>query len=707
MILCRMRDYNQIIDNNIATYYANVHEYPALQRAAIPLGRPSAPILGRDMSELREALRNPEKANVALLGEAGTGKTAIMQGLAYHPDSTQYLVLSVNTERLIVDNNADKDIEMANGLQDLVDEASQYTRGFNIILILFIDEFHRIAMVSKSSVEALKPILEKSAYNGFRVVGATTFEEYEEWIAPNRALDQRLLRFTIPELTREAVMQILESRARLYNVHDLAEENIYNDIYDTSKQLLISNAQPRASIDILNNMIGNIVKNEYMEDGQLIREYSTCEDLNIPGDKVLSRPILNKVIRRTYGVDIDNRVSAKELEEALRTRIFDQEFAISTVMNRFKMMMAGFNDPTRPKVSILMTGPTGTGKTELVKVVAETLKVPLKRFDMSRYPRAEDSVRFADELAHAGWSAPNGVILIDEIEKSSRQAINTLLQVLDDARLTSATNSNNVISFAGTIIFITTNVGSDIYQHLQKHARKDADGKIDGQTVDVSLIYNALREDDRFEQAVLGRIDVIVPFMGLSPYTLKRIAKRELDTNIAIMETQHRRVLTSPDILPYVVEDHTSNDVESGGARDVKRNMKNIIIQHVANYLAEEPDEVPLIVYIGGKPRFATDGVLDPWSGKVEHKECHPIEKVESWLSQVAQQTGITVRNHGIFVPNDWTGNKFASQVADALKAGSRDLKTFVVGETIWVDDIKRGEIVSEQIAQARKYGQG
>lgn len=157
MILCRMRDYNQIIDNNIATYYANVHEYPALQRAAIPLGRPSAPILGRDMSELREALRNPEKANVALLGEAGTGKTAIMQGLAYHPDSTQYLVLSVNTERLMVDNNADKDIEMANGLQDLVDEASQYTRRFNIILILFIDEFHRIAMVSKASVEALKP----------------------------------------------------------------------------------------------------------------------------------------------------------------------------------------------------------------------------------------------------------------------------------------------------------------------------------------------------------------------------------------------------------------------------------------------------------------------------------------------------------------------------------------------------------------------
>ena len=120
MTLCRM-DYNQIIDQNIRTYHEHVHEYPTLQRAATPLARPSAPILGREMGEIRKKLHNPEKANIALLGEPGTGKTAVMQGFAYNENSTQYLVLSVDVERL-VSSDGDKDTEMARGLQDLARE---------------------------------------------------------------------------------------------------------------------------------------------------------------------------------------------------------------------------------------------------------------------------------------------------------------------------------------------------------------------------------------------------------------------------------------------------------------------------------------------------------------------------------------------------------------------------------------------------------
>lgn len=665
----------QQIDN-----FNNVkNQYPHLAKSGTPIEFPAAPIMGRDTTELREALRNPEKANVILLGDPGSGKTAFMQGFTYDDASINYLTISINVEKIIENNNGDKDAELANGLQNLVAEVSRYCKEQNIIMILFIDEFHRISMLSPTAVEAMKPILEKSAYNGFRIVAATTFEEYDQWIAPNRALDQRLLRMTITELPREAVIGILKSRARQYDVDDKAEDDIYDAIYDISKEILLSNSQPRASIDIFNSLIGTVTKDEYMKDGKLIRTYATNKELGIPGEKVLCRHMLNKVIRRAYGIDIDNKVRVKDVRHALETRIYNQDFAVAKVMNRLEMILAGFNDPTRPRGSLLFTGPTGTGKTELTKVVSETLNIPLKRFDMSRYSRPEDAVAFADDLAQAAWSAPNGLILIDEIEKSSRQAINNLLQVLDDARLTAANNPNRVISFTGNIIFITTNLASEIYQHMKQFSEE-------GEDIDVELVYKALADDDRFETAVLGRLDDIVPFLGLPQHAMMKIAERELNYNLNIIETDKRRILVSPDIIPYIVKDRTSQDNERGGARDAKRNVKSVVLQQVAHYLADEPEPRPIILYLKGKARFLHDEILDPLSADVTLIECHDRDKVTYWLKQLSEQLKIHIEDDGIFVPNKWTSQDFARSIVTGVRAGIRKFKTHVSEETIWID---------------------
>lgn len=340
-------------------YHAVIDKYPHLAKAGSPIEIPAAPIMGRDMTELRLALRDPEKANVILLGDPGSGKTAFMQGFTYDDASVNYLVISINVERIIENTTGDKDADLANGLQNLVAEVSRYCKEQNVIMILFIDEFHRIPMLSPTAVEAMKPILEKSAYNGFRIVAATTFEEYDQWIAPNRALDQRLLRMTITELSREAVINILKSRAKKYEVDVLAEDDIYDSVYDISKEILLSNSQPRASIDIFNSLIGTITKNEYMKDGKLVREYATTEDLDIPGEKVLCRRILNRVIRRAYGIDIDNKIKVKDVENALYKRIYNQDHALKIIIDRLKMILVGFTDPTRPRGSLLFTGPTG------------------------------------------------------------------------------------------------------------------------------------------------------------------------------------------------------------------------------------------------------------------------------------------------------------------------------------------------------------
>lgn len=667
------------IKQQIDQFEAIKHEYPHLAKSGTPIEYPSAPIMGRDTSELREALRTPEKANVILLGDPGSGKTAFMQGFTYDDASIHYLTISVNIEKIIENNNGDKDAELANGLQNLVAEVSRYCKEQNVIMILFIDEFHRISMLSPSAVEAMKPILEKSAYNGFRIVAATTFEEYDQWIAPNRALDQRLLRMTIAELPREAVINILKSRAKQHNVSELAEEGIFDEIYDISKEILLSNSQPRASIDIFNSLIGAITKDEYMKDGQLIRTYSTNKELGIPGDKALCRHILNKVIRRAYGIDIDNRVKVNDIRKALQTRIYNQDFAVSKVMNRLEMILAGFNDPTRPRGSLLFTGPTGTGKTELTKVVSETMGIPLKRFDMSRYSRPEDAVAFADDLAQAAWSAPNGLILIDEIEKSSREAINNLLQVLDDARLTAKNNPNRVISFTGNIIFITTNLASEIYQHMKQFSGQSED-------IDVELVYKALADDDRFETAVLGRLDDIVPFLGLPEHAMMKIAQRELTTNLNIIETDKRRVLISPDIIPYIVKDRTSQDNERGGARDAKRNVKSVVLQKVAHYLASEPDERPIILHLVGQARFLHAEILDPLSADVALVECHPQMNVDHWIKQLSEQLHVVIKDEGIFIPSTWSSQDFARIMVAHIRNGVRRFKTHVSEERIWID---------------------
>lgn len=682
-----MNDYEKIIDNNIAIYEKHRKEYPSLDRAATPLAKPSAPILGRDreLEDLRLALRNPEKANLSLLGEPGSGKSALVQGFTYNKNSTQYLTLSIDVERLAQDPNADKDAEMANGLLDLVHETTEYSRKYNIIVVLFIDEFHRIAMISPSSVEALKPILEKSAHNGFRVIAATTFEEYDQWIAPNRALDQRLLRVDLPELPRESVINILKSRAKQYNVDGFASENIYSEIYDTASQILISNSQPRASIDILLNMVGNITKTEYMKNGKLVREYSTPAELRINSEYALSRPMLNRVIQRAYSIDIDNRVDVNTVRRELRTRIFNQDQAVEAVLSRLEMSLAGFNDPTRPKISFLSTGVTGTGKTEMAKVISASLGIPLKRFDMSRYSRPEDAVEFANELAKAAWSSPNAYILIDEAEKSTRECMNTLLQVLDDARLTSANNANRVISFSGNIINLTTNLGSEVYEHQQRFGERSADGS--EEFISTELIYKSLADSEEFETAVLGRIDVIVPFKALPKQALARIAESELKYNLSIAETIDRPILISPDIIPYIVIDRTSKDAERGGARDTKRNMKNIVIQKLASYMAENKPEVPLIIRLDNTPRFRSERIGDPEAAGVTIDECYSKNIVDGMLLNISKKFGHQLRNDGLFIPKTQSPQDFARDIIMLIQKGVTSFKTTVNIEKVIIID--------------------
>lgn len=356
---------------HIRTYKEIRHNYPALSKAAEIMPPPPADILGRDLNELRRGLRNPEKANVALLAEPGTGKTAYVQGFAYDKESLPYyLTLEVNPERLI-EKDGDRENALLVGFNELLDQAGQYSKDNNVIVVLFVDEFHKVIQISPSLTESLKPRLEKSALYGFRLIAATTFQEYNDNVAPNRALDQRFLQIKLSELPKEAVIHVLENRAKQHDVIQYLDKGVLEDIYVESKRLLMSNAQPRASIDILNSMIGDTVKSEKMVNGKLVKEFFTPAELGFNTEKVICRPLLKRIIRRSFGVDIDNAVDAKEVIHALRTRLFNQDNATEIVVHLLEMAAQGFSDITRPKFSFLSTGSTGVGKS-----IPDTWDVP-------------------------------------------------------------------------------------------------------------------------------------------------------------------------------------------------------------------------------------------------------------------------------------------------------------------------------------------
>lgn len=632
--------------NHIETFLEVKEKYPMLNKVASVLPKPPAKIEGRDPGEICRCLRNPEKANVVLLAEPGTGKTACVQGFAYDPLSLEsYLVLEINPEAMIGDSS-DKDSRLLTGFIELIKEVSQYSKEQNVILVLFIDEFHKIAMISPSMLESLKPVFEKSVLNNFRIIAATTFREYNDWIACNRAFDQRFVRITLPELPRDAVLSVLKGRLNKEGVQDYASPELLDLIYDESKAFLQSNAQPRASLDILMSMIGEVTKQERMVDGKLTRIFYEPNDLGLPSEYLLDRTILKRVIQRMYSIDIDHKVDAKKVMQALKQKLFNQDDAIASVVRGLSVASCGFGEMDRPKYSFLSCGTTGVGKTEMAKIISDALRIPLKRFDMSRYSDDIHAQEFADDLFHAIWSTPNAYLLLDEVEKSSRKVMNILLQVLDDARLSDSKDATRVASFTGAIINLTTNVGSEVLNSMKQHQDDDAE-------IDTMQIYAALKEAPQFETAVLGRIDAIVPFRPLPQDTLTMIATREIQKMFDVVATRDRQVYVSPLVIPYIVKDKTSSDGENGGARDVKRNIRNLVVQKVSYHMVEEVEDAPLMIYMEGTPRCLDKSIADVNNSEVCVGRCHRFEKIIDMFQKLGNKWGVMLDGENIFFPED------------------------------------------------------
>lgn len=295
------------------------------------------PLIGREHEKqlIQAAMLKPELCNVLLLAEAGCGKTALVQGIMI--EDTDRIYLEVDLPKMLT--NLRDTNEMADRLKTLFSEVSQFRNDKQKDIVLFIDEFHQIVQLSSAAVEVLKPMLADSGTRGIRFIAATTQIEYQQWIAPNLPLVERLQRIRLAQPGEDVVVSILASMCKRYHVTPATPE-LFSEIYTYTNRYIPSTSQPRKSILILDTMIG--------------------------WHRLLGRPLDRKlladVIYETEGINVAFRVDAAGIKRSLDSKVLAQEVATSSIEQRMQICVAGLNNPNRPMSSFLFCGSTGVGK---------------------------------------------------------------------------------------------------------------------------------------------------------------------------------------------------------------------------------------------------------------------------------------------------------------------------------------------------------
>lgn len=562
----------------------NWENYPNLQKYSAPLKPMTRRLIGRDslIRSIMAAFSRAELCNVILLAPAGSGKTALVQGTMER--DAERLYLEVDLARMIADCQNDTN-EMAAKLKMLFSETEACVCSEEQEIVLFIDEFHQVVQLSAAAVEALKPLLADSGTRGIRVIAATTLEEFNQFIAPNQPLVERLQRINVPEPDEDATVEILKNMAKTYGVDNLFyDDHVFHMIYEYTNRYIPANSQPRKSIKVLDAMVGwHRAENRKMDDR-----------------------LLADVIQESEDVNVAFRVDASTIKKRLDEKVLAQQYATSQIERRLQLCVADLNDKSKPMSTFLFTGSTGVGKTEMTKQLAEILfqdQRRLLRFDMTEYANDDSLERFRDLLTTRIWEHPYSIVLLDEIEKACSAVTRLLLQVLDDGRLTN--RNNREVSFTNCYIVLTTNAGSEIYKTIAQYGESNSekDMEIIAKKYD-KLIRRSLSEtsgDNRFPPELIGRIDVMVPFQPLSRDTMSNIVKMKLRKLKEQVRARHGvRLVIDKDVIRYLVEDNLSTDSDSGGARIVMSKLETEVTTNVARYINEHPFASRIAVKVDG-----------------------------------------------------------------------------------------------------------
>ena len=509
------------------------------------------PVVGRDgeISRVIEILGRRKKNNPMLIGEPGVGKSAIVEGIAQkiaHGDISAALakkrILSLDIASVVAGTKYRGDFEKR--LKTIIKEASE-----NPDIILFIDEFHTIvgaggASGSLDAANMLKPAL---ARGEFQCIGATTLDEFTKIVEKDGALDRRFQKIVVePTGVVQSIEILHQLRPKYEEFHGLkySDEAVdaavrLTDRYITDKSL------PDKAIDAFD------------EAGSMVR-LSVARKKG--SEKVVSAEDITTVVSKMTGIPV-NKVAESEgnrivkMRARLKGRIIGQDEAIETVVRAIQRNRAGLKDPHRPIGTFLFFGPTGVGKTQLARSLAEYLfdsEENLIRIDMSEYmekfsvsrligaPPGYVGYEEGGQLSERVRRKPYAVVLLDEIEKAHPDIFNLLLQVMDEGRLTDS--NGRTVDFKNTIVIMTSNVGSREVQDYGTGIGFDTASR----NVEVdrrSVVEKAVKK--AFPPEFINRVDEQVYFKSLSKETIEDIIDIELkDLRERALEAGYKLIIT-------------------------------------------------------------------------------------------------------------------------------------------------------------------
>ena len=293
----------------------------------------------------------------------------------------------------------------------------------------------------------------------------------------------------------------------------------------------------------------------------------------------------------------------------MRANIFDQDEAVNSFTDSVSMSVMKMNEDDKPRGSWLLLGPTGVGKTELVKQAADYLfndPNAFVRFDMTEYVNTDSVDRFRKLVTARVWEYPFSILLFDEIEKANGNVVRLLMQILDDGRLVDA--NDRVVNFSNAYIFGTSNLGSEIFESASQYGSKSRSYE---RNVKKSIIETS--KDGGFPPELVNRFDTIVPFNPLSRETMIKLLYVKARKLLNKFYKQHGvKVFIGPRVLDqYLGYDILNDDTEAGAGRQVNRVLRDYITKPVSTYIYYHPKERNIHVELSGETVYGNKGIID------------------------------------------------------------------------------------------------
>ncbi len=612
--------------NSLNIYCRNLNELVSKEKIGEVFGR------DKEIERILQILSRKEKNNPCLIGEAGVGKTAIVEGLVYNivkgnvPQKFKdNIIYAVDISSMIAGSKYRGEFE--DRLKRVIEDATA-----NPNVILFIDELHTIigtgsAEGSLDAANILKPLL---ARGELRIIGATTTEEYRKKIEKDSALERRFQTILVEEPTKEETKNILTKIKPLYEkYHNVVISNeVIDEIIDLSNRYIHDRFFPDKAIDILDevcSLTNNYKKRLQNETNKDEEDLDFFEKLNATkkdnNEKKAIKPKeikiedVRKVVSKISNVPVESLskneyAKLQSLENNLKKQIIGQDNAISLLAQAIKRGKSGVKDPKKPIGSFIFLGPTGCGKTETCKALAREIfnnENDIIRFDMSEYMEKHSvSKLIGAPPGYVGYEEgglltekvrkkPYSIVLFDEIEKAHPDLFNILLQVLDDGMLTDS--EGRKVDFKNTVIIMTSNIGA---KEFSQNKKVGFNSENDSEFEEIKKnVKSELKKT--FSPEFINRIDDVIIFNKLNKDDIEKI------TQILVKQTLKRleeyNINVSKNLINQIVSEGFSKEY---GARPIKRAIKDLIENPLADFIIESEGKNKTIYmdYVNGKTKI-------------------------------------------------------------------------------------------------------